>query len=85
MGQQQVVIYVSDDCPHCEALLSFVQAWDISHQLKNVSKSHTAKHELRQLDIYGTPVTFINEKSFLGVPKKRIKQKLGINDAYYFN
>lgn len=85
MSQQEIVIYISDNCPRCKDLLSFVETWDIPYELKNVSEDYSAKDELRQLDIYGTPVTFIEEEAFLGVPKKRIKQKLGIQASYYFN
>src|SRR5690625_7054201 len=69
MSQHYVVVYVSDNCKHCESLLSFIEEKDISYELKNVSKSHTARQELRQQDIYGTAVTFIDNEIFLGVPR----------------
>ena len=85
MSQHHVVVYVSDNCTQCESLLSFIEKKDISYELKNVSKSHTARRELRQQDIYGTPVTFIDDEIFLGVPKRRLEQKLGIDTYSFFN
>lgn len=84
MSQHDVVIYVRDKCSHCNELLSFFEALNLPYELKNVSKSDTAKKELRQKNLYGTPVTFIDQEVFLGVPKKRIKQKLNIHSYYSF-
>lgn len=83
MSQHQVVIYISDNCTYSEALVSFLESCNIAYELKNISKSDTARKELRQHNLYGTPVTFIDGETFLGVPKKRLKQKLGIGTSYF--
>ncbi len=85
MSQHHVVVYVSDNCTDSESLLSFIEENDISYEVKNVSQDHKARQELRQKDIYGTPVTFIDNEIILGVPKRRLERKLGIDFYSFFN
>ncbi len=80
MRNQNVTIYISDGCSKCADLLAQMNEWNISYQVKNISKHREHLEELQKMNIYGTPATFIEgeHKPVLGFQKSKIQHALGL-------
>ena len=81
MTDTQVLIYISNDCSSCQKLMKKMDQWDVSYKIKNITSNDANKKELQDYGIYGTPATFINEKSepILGFQINKLKRALNIN------
>ena len=80
MNNRTVTIYISDHDPTCTDLLKQMDAWKISYQTKNISRQSEHLKELQEMEIFGTPATFIEGeyKAILGFQKEKLKHALGI-------
>lgn len=78
MKEKNVVVYISDNSSHCEKLLKQLDKWDISYETKNVTENRSYMKELQKKGIYGTPATFIEDRSnaILGCQENKIKEAL---------
>lgn len=81
MKDKNVIIYVSDNNPHCKKVLNQMDKWDVSYKIKNVTQNSNYMRDLQDQGIYGTPATFIKDKSkvILGFQKNEIKHALGLD------
>lgn len=66
MVSQRVVVYISEDSPHCKDLLSQLDHWQINYETRNVTKNRRYMQELQENDIFGTPATVVNDRMVLG-------------------
>ncbi|WP_339229868.1 glutaredoxin domain-containing protein [Oceanobacillus sp. FSL K6-2867] len=81
MHYSEVTVYVSDNSLKCNQVLSLLDKYNISYKKKNVTANQSFMEELQELNIYGTPATFIDENEpILGYQKSKIKWALGIKD-----
>lgn len=65
-----IIVYVSEECPICDRVVSQLKKWEVSFDVKNVTKNKEAMSEMQRQGLYGTPVT---------VHKRFKKQVLGFN------
>ncbi|UJL47034.1 glutaredoxin family protein [Virgibacillus sp. NKC19-16] len=86
MSEHHVTIYISDGNPQCGKLIKQLDEWNVSYATKNVSHNRDYMKELQDIEIFGTPVTFVGEDqpAILGFQKNKIKYALGFgNNSYY--
>ncbi|SDM87209.1 glutaredoxin family protein [Sediminibacillus halophilus] len=76
MTEQNVVVYVSDNCSQCHELTAQLDRWGIEYTEKNISRHKAYTQEMQSHDIYGTPAVFINDYKILGFQKQRLRDAL---------
>ncbi|WP_028785195.1 glutaredoxin family protein [Thalassobacillus devorans] len=85
MTKHDVVVYVSNNCSHCEKVVAKLKEWDVNFREKNVSENREHFKELQRQKIYGTPAAFIDGEQVLGFQKGKLQRKLGIYNDISFN
>ncbi|WP_181350163.1 glutaredoxin family protein [Thalassobacillus sp. CUG 92003] len=75
---QPIVVYVSNNCSHCDKVVARLEEWELDYEVRNVSDNKTHFKELQQEKIYGTPATFIGDERILGYQEGKLKRTLGI-------
>lgn len=78
MTEKSVIIYISENNKQCKKLLNQMEEWNVSYETRNITRNHDYKKELQDMDLYGTPATFINNDptAILGFQKNKIKASL---------
>lgn len=78
MGNQDVVVYISENNTSCNKVIQLIEEQDVSYKVKNVSKHKDYMKELQKNGIYGTPALFIKGQDYfiLGYQKNRIIKAL---------
>ena len=78
MPDTNIVIYISENNPDCESVLHLMDNLDVSYEVKNITKHNDYRREMQDLNIYGTPATFIGADTIiLGAQVQAIKRELG--------
>ncbi|MBM7554381.1 glutaredoxin family protein [Thalassobacillus pellis] len=78
MTKHGVIVYVSNDCRHCEQVVNQLKEWEVDFVEKNVTNNRESFKELQRERVYGTPATFIGGRKVLGFQKRKLKRELGI-------
>ncbi|WP_226038163.1 glutaredoxin family protein [Aquibacillus saliphilus] len=78
MIEQDVVVYVSNNCRQCNKVLSLLEDGNVPYTKKNTSVNKDYMKELQGERIYGTPATFVNNEIVLGMQKSKLQRVLGI-------
>ncbi|MCD5325837.1 MULTISPECIES: glutaredoxin family protein [Pontibacillus] len=81
MSNQQVVVYTSNGCHHCDNVKSFMEEWNIPYTEKNISTSKEHYKEMRSNRVYGTPATYVGDQVILGFQKRKLKKVLNIDEV----
>ncbi|MYL35070.1 glutaredoxin family protein [Pontibacillus yanchengensis] len=81
MSEYNVVVYTSDRCIHCTKVLELLREWDIEFTEKNISQNADFYIEMKEMGVYGTPVTYIDGQQVLGFQKRKLKKYLGIDEV----
>lgn len=79
MSKQKVVIYTSNNCERCEKVTSLLSNKGIPFEERNVSENASFFKKLKEMDIFGTPATFVNDTCILGFQKERLETLLNSN------
>ncbi|WP_245976822.1 glutaredoxin family protein [Oceanobacillus arenosus] len=79
MSNKNVIIYISENNPHCKKVLHLMDTLEIGYKTKNVTMNGQYLQELQNRGIFGTPATFIEDKKhpILGFQKEKLKAALG--------
>lgn len=79
MSYTNIVIYVSENNPDCKSVLHLMENLEVSYEVKNITKNSAYRREMQDLNIYGTPATFIGDDTvILGAQIKTIQRELGM-------
>lgn len=73
---QEVVVYISDNCIECEKMMDLLDAENVAYELKNISEDKQYLHDLQKQHVYATPALIVKGKKVLGFQEQRIKQLL---------
>ncbi|WP_163582687.1 glutaredoxin family protein [Gracilibacillus saliphilus] len=77
MKQQQIDVYVSDNCTECDQLVQYLTQRNISFQIKNTTVNKENLWQLQQENIYITPTVIIdNDYRIIGFQESKLKQLL---------
>ena len=74
--ENEVRVYVSDDCDECDRMVALLNKEAIDYELKNISSDKENLRELQQQHVYATPALIVKGKKVLGFQEQRIKQIL---------
>ena len=58
-GKTEVIVYVSNDCTVCTTVISKIESWNVSYDIRNISKSEKYLKEMQARGSYSTPATYI--------------------------
>ncbi|RDW15077.1 glutaredoxin family protein [Oceanobacillus chungangensis] len=74
MSNKNVIIYISEDNPHCSQVLKLMDTLEVRYKTKNVTKDGQYLQELQSKGIFGTPATFIEDRKYpiLGFQKEKL-------------
>ncbi|MDG5470113.1 glutaredoxin domain-containing protein [Jeotgalibacillus sp. ET6] len=62
----KVVLYTQPQCPPCEIVKRFLQAYDIKFDEINIKEDQKAKlYMLNELEAYSTPTVVVNEQEII--------------------
>lgn len=56
----EVVVYVTADCPWCARTLERLDAWALEYRVRDIERSATARHEFEALGGRGVPLVIVN-------------------------
>ncbi|WP_407271767.1 glutaredoxin family protein [Radiobacillus sp. PE A8.2] len=84
MENQDIVVYISNDCSQCDELVSQLDEWGVKYQQKNTTENANFLKDLQKQKIYATPAVFIGNQKILGFQKNKLKQELGIRNHYSY-
>lgn len=71
-----IVIYSTETCPHCQSAKSYLESKGFTYVEKNVQKDKEARQELLSKGYRGVPVLIINDTDVVGFDKEKIDQLL---------
>ncbi|WP_186576311.1 glutaredoxin family protein [Aquibacillus kalidii] len=78
MTEQNVLVYVSDDCNECVEMMAFLDKYHVEYQVRNISNNQEYMRELQREKIYATPVAFVNKERVLGFQKNKLMSVIGL-------
>lgn len=83
MNESNVTIYVSESNQTCEEVVNQLKRWNISFEVKNITKEPAYRKEMQKRGIYSTPATFVKgiNKAILGFQKRKLQVALDIEKA----
>ncbi|GAB2555854.1 thioredoxin family protein [Gracilibacillus alcaliphilus] len=58
---QQIDVYISDNCAECEKLIQFLEEANLSFYEKNTTKDKQNLMELQQQNVFITPAVIIDD------------------------
>jgi arsenate reductase-like glutaredoxin family protein len=77
MKEQQIDVYVSDNCTECDQLVQYLTQRNIRFQIKNTTVNKENLWQLQQENIYITPTIIIdNDYRIIGFQESKLKQLL---------
>ena len=76
MQEQNIQVYVSNNCTESNKLIQLLEELGVSHERKNVTENKAYMRELQKQNIYATPVAMVNNNKVLGYQKSRLKDVL---------
>ncbi|WP_347861588.1 glutaredoxin family protein [Salimicrobium sp. PL1-032A] len=76
MSGKHIVLYTSNPCAQCDKVRDMLDSWGVSYEEKTVTGNPDNLRTIQQEGIYGTPVTFVEGETVLGVQESRLKKKL---------
>lgn len=74
--ENEVRVYVSDDCDECDRMVALLNNEEVDYELKNISSNKENLRELQKQHVYATPALIVKDKKVLGFQEQRIKQIL---------
>ncbi len=74
--ENEVRVYVSDDCDECDRVMALLNKEEVLYELKNISRDKENLRELQKQHVYATPALIVKGKKVLGFQEQRIKQLL---------
>lgn len=87
MCENNVIVYISNNCSHCDKLVAHLNQWNIKYQTKNVTEDHENMEQLQERGVFGTPATLVEDEMILGFHINKIKHVLGKTNSHqsYFS
>lgn len=76
MGDQNIRVYVSNNCKESNELIHLLEELDVPYEQKNVTENKSYMRELQAQKIYATPVAIINNNKVLGFQKNKLMDVL---------
>ncbi len=76
----KVILYSSTGCPYCAKMKQEFTEWGLEYEERNVTENPDYFNDLHDKGIYSTPVTFVDDKPFIGYRPNAMKKYLGIED-----
>lgn len=74
--ENEVRVYISDDCDECDRMVALLDKEEVAYELKNISSDKENLRELQKQHVYATPALIVKGKKVLGFQEQRIKQLL---------
>ncbi|BCJ88458.1 FAD-dependent oxidoreductase [Effusibacillus dendaii] len=78
---KKAIVYSSTGCPYCEKIKRELKEWGIEYEERNVTENPDYFNDLHEKGIFSTPVTFIDDQSFIGYRPNKMKEYLGITET----
>lgn len=76
MRDQNIRVYVSNNCKESNKLIHLLEELDVPYEEKNVTENKSYMKELQEQKIYATPVAIINNNKVLGFQKNKLMDVL---------
>lgn len=69
-------VYISKNCPTCDAVIGQLNKWNVPYRVKNVTNNKEVLHEMQNKGLYGTPATLHEnlKKQVLGFNKTELRR-----------
>ena len=78
MTQQNITVYISDNCEQSNKLLAFLNSLGVQYTKRNITRNKSGLRELQTNNIYSTPVTKVNDIWILGFQVNKLKDNIAI-------
>ncbi|MFB4168116.1 glutaredoxin family protein [Virgibacillus sp. JSM 102003] len=82
MNDKEVIVYISDNCPICEKLLTQLDELDVHYTTRNITKDREYIKHIHECDVFGTPATFVGDEVVCGFQINKIKYLLDMSCNY---
>lgn len=75
---KRVVLYSSNNCPHCDNAKAFLERYKVSYRLCNV-KTPAGQKELAKAGFRSVPVIKLADEFIVGYNEKQLKKLFAIS------
>lgn len=76
---KKAILYSSTGCPYCAKIKQDLTDWGVPFEERNVTDNPQFFNDLHEKGIFSTPVTFIDDQSFIGYRPNKMKDYLGVS------
>ncbi|KOR82062.1 glutaredoxin family protein [Paenibacillus solani] len=73
---ENVIVYTSNNCPHCKQVKSFLCDQGIEFEERNIEKNDEFAQQVWDMGVRAVPLTIIGEHRILGMNKLQFNKAL---------
>lgn len=73
---ENVIVYTSNNCPHCKQVKSFLSEQGVAYEERNIETNDEFAQQVWDMGIRAVPLTIIGEHRIMGMNKLQFNKAL---------